>query len=514
MTKAKGAAPRFAAWLCAVALLAVAGGCESRDLDMPECVTAIPEQYVNAAPAEGGVTAAADGPWWLDFGDETLNATMERCFDGNLDLAAALSRVEQAQAQADVENASWWPTLGVDGRAERRKQANLSTLGTNPFPNTGGRRRTFNTVNANLTAAYEVDIWGRLSAQRRAADSRLEATVEDAYGVVLSLSGQVADLYYQAVELRGNLDMASRTIGVYQESLDLVESRYNAGLVSAIDLHQARQNLARVQAQRPVFEQRLIETENALRILAGEYPRPGGNGDASVWPAALSSVTPGVPSELLQRRPDLRAAMRRIEAADHDVAAAIRDRFPTLQLTGSIGGSSSDVLEMFDSEHFLWNVAAGLVAPILDGGRRSAEVERRRAMLREMVLHYASLALGAFQEVENALAAGRTLDEQVRWLEARRDALDQNVATAIEQYRSGLTSYLQVLNAQQSAYDVKIQLNGVYRERVGNRIHLVRALGGSWMRDVVEPEEAVEQDLTEQAAPAETDAPVKQEESK
>ncbi|RME34469.1 MAG: efflux transporter outer membrane subunit [Deltaproteobacteria bacterium] len=294
----------------------------------------------------------------------------------------------------------------------------------------------------------------------------------------------MCDLYFLSGELNQRLALVDATIANRRRNLELVENRYRDGIASALEVYQARQSLQAAEAGRPPLVEALRQTENGMAVLVGDYA--GKVRGASGLPADPGGVpATGLPADLLQNRPDLKAAMARIRAADADVAAAIADRFPALSLTLSAGRVRQDLVTGLIEGNF-WSLLGSLSAPVFDAGRRKAEVDRNQALLREAVADYRQAVLTAFREVEDALAALEQDRRTVARLEALAATAQSSLDLARDSYREGLVDYLQVLDAERSLFDVRDRLLQARRQVLSDLVGLGRALGGRWMDSEIE----------------------------
>lgn len=424
--------------------------------------------------AGGSAPGAPVERWWEAFGDRGLNRVMEEAFAGNPDLARAYERLEQSRAIYRGAAAAGRPSIDLQG--EWSREDTPSFFGNN----------TGNSYILSAAARYELDLWRKLKSRTKAALLEVEALREDVETLYISLSAEIADLYYLAAEQRAQLRLAEQTVESYADILSLVERRYRAGLVPALDVYQARQGLAGVKAQRAAIESSLRVTEHALSVALGRYPAgeavEGGVAELPETPAAFPA---GLPSEVLSRRPDVRAALLRLKASDERVAAAIADRFPSFNLVASYGKSSL-VFSTGDIVGNFWKVLVDLSQPLLDGGRRKAEVDRSRAVFRENLALYRKAVLSAFQEVEDALVRNRASEERIRRLKEQAEAAAATLRLSRERYLRGLSDYLEVLNAQTLLYETRSRLLAARRQLISDRITLARAVGGRWMEHEVE----------------------------
>jgi len=430
----------------------------------------------NPPPAwhqSGALAGEPAGRWWLAFEDPELNGLVERLLQQNLQLEQALARLEQARATVRTVRSARLPSLTLTGQGGYSKEPTLlgDVDGT-----------SYRLAGA---AAFEIDLWGKLAARTRAAGKRLEASREEAQTLLLGLTSQLADLYYLAVEQRAQLELATETIASFRDTRERVEERYRLGAVPAVDLYQARQALAAAEANRHQIQANLATTEHAIAVLLGEYPAAGEEGSLAELPELPTSFPAGLPATLIARRPDLRSALRQIEAADAELAAAIADRFPSINLTGSYGLARQDFSTGLVDGDFV-SLLGNLTLPLVDAGRRRAEVERNRAVVNERLASYRLAVLTAFREVEDTLALNRETEARIDRLAATKDAATATLRLSLDRYYLGVTDYLPVLTAQRNAFDARSRLLAARRSLLSARIELARALGGDWMLPVLE----------------------------
>ena len=428
-----------------------------------------------------GETRPLPGQWWLAFEDEQLNQLMTELFKQNLELTQAVARLEQVEALARITRSAESPFLSGGGNVGRSSQPGLSDdfIGNNQ--------------QLSLAAGYELDLWGKLSAQSRAAELELSASRQDMQTLYLGLSARLADLYFLAIEQRAQLALTDQSIASFADTLLRVENRYNLGLVPAVDMYQARQSLAGAQAARYLFEASLGEVEHAIAVLIGRYPERSPGGSLEQLPGAPDLFDAGIPAELISQRPDLQAALQRVEAADYRVAAAIADRFPSISLSGGYGSLRQDVTAGLIKGEF-WSLLGNLAMPLVDGGRRRAEVDRKEAALREAVANYQQKVLTAFQEVEDALVNNYATEQRVERLAETAQATGATLRLSTDRYLAGLVDYLPVLTSQRTDFDVSSRLLAARRQLLAERISLARALGGDWMRNQMNSRLQIEED--------------------
>ena len=454
--------------LSALLMILTLAGCLSHQATTVELSVTPPPQYLENPLADGGGMPVE--PWWLVFSDDHLNRLMEELFAQNLEVTQAVARLQQVEAALASVRSAQSPRVSGGGSLGRASQPGLvnDVVG--------------DSQQLSLAAGYELDLWGKLSAQSRAAELELSASRQDVQTLYLGLSARLTDLYFLAVEQRAQLSLTDQSIASFAETLARVESRYNLGLVPAVDMYQARQSLAGAQAARSLFEANLAEAEHAMAVLVGRYPERQPGGTLGQLPTAPVLFATGIPADLISRRPDLLAAFQRVEAADSRVAAAIADRFPAISLSAGYGLLRQDVTAGLIKGEF-WSLLGNLVLPIVDGGRRLAEVDRNEAALREAVAGYQQKVLLAFQEVEDALINNFTTERRVARLAETADATGATLRLSTDRYLAGLVDYLPVLTAQRADFEVSSRLLAARRQLLADRISLARALGGGWMQE-------------------------------
>lgn len=464
--------------LLLLALSLALGGCRTR-LATPESPIDLPSRFT--------LTGEADVPerWWLALGDVELNALIERALSGNFTLLAAWERVRQAEAQLSAAGAGMWPSL--DARAENEFSWTRELVTTvdedgdmhTDYEVNDARERTI-----GLAAEYEIDIWGRVRSLRRAEALELKATEEDLQAAAISLSAQVASVWYELREQAGQLELLDEQIRTSEATLKLIEARFRLGQVGASDVLQQRQFVEARREERARVTARIPALEIALALLVGEAPYGQGYAAAGSLIELPPLPTSGLPSELVARRPDVRSAYLAFQAADQRTAAAVADRYPRLSLTAGFTTSNEDWRALFDN--WLATVAANVVAPIVDGGSRRAEVRRNRALTAERFNLYGQSILEALGEVEEALIRERR-QEEVEASIGRQLELARQVEGRIRaQYLGGRETFLRVLDAEQSVQELERELLTARRERIGFRIGLYRALAGGWSPDAAE----------------------------
>jgi outer membrane protein, multidrug efflux system len=424
--------------------------------------TLTPQVAPPAAYSEAPPPGAAEltGDWWKSFDSAELHTLVEEALAGSPDLAIAAERVRQAEARVQVAGASLFPSLDL-GFSTRKARDNESS----------------STV---LSASYEVDLWGRNAAGVRGAEQALRATAFDRDAARLTLLAGVATAYFEVLSLRGRLAVSRENLGISERVLGVVEARARNGAVSPLDV--ARQQAA-VLSQRAgllSLEQQERQTLAALAVLVGRLPEGFEVKAAALDTLAVPSISPGLPAELLVRRPDLASAEASLAAANADLSAARAALLPSIQLTGSAGVASGALLAFLGGPSTGVALAASVLQPIFDGGRLKSQVGIAESRERELVESYRKAILSAFADVEGALAASGRLAQrealQVQVQGRAREAL----RLAEVRYREGADDLLSVLDAQRTLFDAQDQLAQTRLARLEAAVSLYKALGGGW----------------------------------
>jgi len=462
---------RYAAAL--TALLLLAGGCAvGPDYERPD-VTALPDAYAEhaAAPAPDAGPAHA---WWSAFGSPELDALVDEALAANPDVAAAAARVMAARAELKGANASRLPSVEIGGTASRSETTRARFGGVGSFYQ--------NFFTATASAAYELDLWGRLSRTRRSAWASALASEVDRRTVRQALVADVVRGWLAVHEARAQLDLGRGTVAAYARSRDMVEDRYLSGVASSVDVHLARQNLSSASALTALREQELAGARRGLEMLLGRYPAGavGAEGAGIEELPALPPVPAGLPSALLERRPDIQAAEMRLRAATEGVGAARGDLFPRLAITGEWGYNSSILEELLEDASNVWSLAGSLAMPLLNRGARTSRVDVARAGAAEAEAHYVKTVLNGFREVESALTADRLQGERRAHLRESVDHARRSLTVAEQRYRQGLDTYLTVLDTQRRLLQAEGDWLGAERAWRASRVDLIQALGGDW----------------------------------
>jgi NodT family efflux transporter outer membrane factor (OMF) lipoprotein len=467
----------LARWLAA-SLLLTAGCVSAPAHKAPDVGPDIPEswQQEESRPA----AAPPQGAWWLTFQNDRLNHIVQDTLVANHDLRAAVARVEQAAAAARIVSADLKPVVGAGLSAGRQRQNFVG------FPIPGQERKILTTTatrfGLSVDVAWEVDLWGRLRADARAALADYVAAAEDMEAARQSLAAQAARAWFTVVEAREQVQLAEQTVVSRQESVAQVRKRYELGLRPSLDLRLAESTLSDARSLVARRRSLLDGGVRQLEILMGRYPAGrllDGSEDVTLPPAA-PSIPAGLPTDLLERRPDLRAAAGRFTASQQRLLAARRALYPRLTLTGSGGTVSDQLKDLVNGDFTVWSLLGGLTQPLFQGGRLRAGVDRAGAGRDETMERYAGTLLRAFAEVEMALADEGRLREQEEALTRSTAELAAALRLARDRYAGGVGDYLTVLESQSREFVARSALLAVRRERLTNRVDLFLALGGGF----------------------------------
>ncbi len=428
-------------------------------------------------------TSQPDRDWVATFGSRELSAYVDRVLAGNRDLKAARARLEIARSNAEIIGAELLPQVQGGFSAQRDLQNFIGLPLPGAAPGTVLSSRS-NRFGLSLNLSWEIDLWGRIRAAKRAAVAEFEASDFDRSTAELSLAGQAAKAWFALAEARDQVALARSAITTFGETESAIRERFERGIEeegrnSAAQLLLAGGDVATARDLLAAREELEGRTARLLELLSGDYPA-GRSGAGARLPELPGKVPTGLPATLLDRRPDLAAAERRIAAADQRLLEAKRALLPALSLTGSFGSASEDIGDLLSGDFSIWGVAGNVVQPVFQGGRLRANVRRRGSELELAAAEFEQAALTAFSEVENALAAERFLNQRVEALADAARLAEAAYRRSLEEFRVGTGDVLTVLASQQRFFSTRSQWLAVRRERLDNRIDLYLALGGSF----------------------------------
>jgi multidrug efflux system outer membrane protein len=424
----------------------------------------------------------ADTPWWELFGDPALQELIRIALAENKDLAIAVERIEEARARWGFTRADLYPRVDASASAGRTR------LSENALQ-TGGGEVEDSVYSVGATAFWELDVFGRIRRATEAELALLYATEETRRAVVLSLVAAVAQAYVELRDLDQRLAIALRTLQSRIEYVDLARVRFEGGLTSELDWRQAEAELHRTEGFVHQFELLAAQKENELALLLGRNPGPVERGlEASAFPLP-PAVPAGLPSALLDRRPDLLAAEHELASANARIGEAKALLYPSIALTGSYGWESTDLGDLLDAPSRTWSFGANLLQPIFNAGQNRRRVDVSESQQRQALYSYEQSILIALREVEDALVGFRKSGDRRSSEELRVQAERQVLDLAELRYRGGVADYLEVLDAQRSLFDAELDASQTVRDQLVSLVQLYKALGGGWPTEP-EPQEA------------------------
>lgn len=445
--------------------LVLAGCMVGPNYQRPEL--AVPSSYVEPAATDPSI---ANLPWWELFQDEKLKALIEEALAYNRDLGVAISRIEEAAALLGIVRANQFPFLDVGGAAGRVSPSE------EVFPGADSDNDYF----ISGAASFELDFWGKLRRATAGARADLLAEEANARNVTISLIATVASTYFRLLDLDDRLEISRQTLESREESLDIIEARFDKGTVPELDVNQAEIEAADAEASIAQFDRAVRQTENALSVLVGSRPRAVDRASQLASQSVPMDVPVGLPMELLARRPDVVAAEQALIAETERIGVARAERLPSFTLTGSFGYNSRDLDNLLDGDSQAWDFFGNMFAPIFNSGQLKSAEEAQRQRAEQARLQYEQAVLAALQDVDDALTGVRTFraehDARLRQLTAALNAARLSRA----RYDGGVVSYLEVLDSERSRFDAAIFESATRQAELNAVVALYRALGGGW----------------------------------
>jgi len=462
-------------WAAAAALLLPAACAVGPDYRKPEVPAS--ERWKEAPPADWELAAPADGAprgaWWKVFGDGELDALEDQVAISNQNVRQAEAAYRVARAVARGARADFFPTIGASASATRSQGAAHATTGAPATPGVAD----FYSVSADLT--WEIDVWGRIRRNVEANVESAQASEADLENARLSFQAELASDYFALREADAEKALLDTNVVAYQKALTLTNDRFQQGVVSGVDVAQAQTQLSATRAQATDVALRRAQLEHAIAVLVGKPPA-----DLSLPPAPLTVDPPPVPavlpSELVERRPDVASAERQVAAANARIGVAEAAFFPTLGLSASGGYGNSVISHLFSLPDRFWSIGASLVGTLFSGGKRRAAKEEAVAAYDASVAAYRQSVLTAFQDVEDELAALRLLGDEAHDQADAVTAAERALSLAQTRYTGGITSYLEVITAEAAALANERTAVQLRDRRMAAAVSLVRALGGGW----------------------------------
>ncbi|MBV6323652.1 efflux transporter outer membrane subunit [Duganella violaceipulchra] len=468
-------APSFRYTLIAMAaMLTLASGCAvgpAYQLPSTPQPSAYKETASQAEKVAAGWTAAAPadtlerGPWWQLFGDPLLDQMADSIEVSNQNVAAAVANYAQARALVEQQRASLFPSATLNGSANRSGG--------------GGDTPTGNQYRANIGGSWEPDVWGKLRAGTNNAKASMQASAAELAAARLSAQGELATNYFSLRQTDAQKALLDATTEGYARVLQITQNRFDAGIAAKSDLLQAQTQLANARIDQVTLGRQRATLEHAIAVLLGkaasDFTLP-----PAPWKVVVPDVPTGVPSTLLQRRPDIAAAERRVAAANEQIGVARSAYFPSLNLTGAFGYGSSSTGGLFNASNNLWSLGLSAAQTLFDAGATKARVSGAEAQRDAAIAQYRQTVLSAFADVENQLAATRALAQQQDLRKIASEAADQVEAQMLNRYRAGQVGYSDVVTAQNTALAARRALVQSQADRQTTAVALIQSLGGGW----------------------------------
>jgi multidrug efflux system outer membrane protein len=471
-------------------------------VDTPAAYKNAPAHWKNAEPSDG----QALGDWWKVFRDPVLDRVETQAVTANQDIALAVDRIGEVRAEVRVASADFFPNVDAEPSAVRERLTDTGPfqrgelLGNNPFGALAGGgaggasttgnaplildtqplSRTYNVFQLPFDLNWELDLFGRVRRNREAAHATAQAAMADLNNTLLSVTANVAETYYSIRALDAEIGVLEHTIDTRQDALRIAQERLNAGLTSSLDVARATSDLASDQAELYSVQRSRDEMENALATLLGTPASDFHIAHRAITETRIPNIPAGLPSALLERRPDVAEAERQLAASNARVGVAVAAFFPVIKLTGAAGFESADAGDLFEWQSRIWQIGPSISFPIFEGGRNMANLRAAQARYREQVDTYREQVLVAFQDVENALADLHTLSDQSDAQDRAVAAADQALRLSQSQYDKGASNFLDVLDAERTLLAderTSVQLLG---QRLQTTVLLIKALGGTW----------------------------------
>jgi len=462
----------FCGACASLAALALAGCAVGPNYKRPSIP--VPPVFYGTDPAAAGARTLSDVPWWELFEDPVLNGLIGEALKNGYDARLAAARVEESRALYGVARSDLLPGIGYQTGYEKQKLDQVLA------PN----QPVLTKWTARVGFQWEIDLWGGIRRKTEAARAQYLASEEARRGVLLSLVTDVATAYFELRELDTELEIATRTTGAFQDTYDLFDRRLRGGAASALETARAEASLGQVAAQIPELERAIVTKENQLNLLLGRIPRPIPRDEAQT--PVPPQVPAGLPSTLLERRPDVRQAEQELVAANAGIGAAKADFFPNLNLTGYFGNVSSDLGQIFSKGNY-YDFAAPLIGPLFSAGRIKRNYEAAKARYVAAGVQYEESVTRALSEVSGTLVDRTKLVETEKQRARTVNAFQEAVRLAQLRYTSGLSAYFEVLDAQQQLFPAELSLAATHRDQLLAVVALYKALGGGWQAQAAAP---------------------------
>ena len=420
---------------------------------------------------EGTPDSIINLEWWELFNDSNLVILIETALANNQDIQIAALRIEEARANVGFNKADQFPQVNYDGNASRSQQ-NVAALGSSP---------TFNDFSLVGKLSWEIDFWGKYRRGTEAARAELMASLYGQRVLQIDLISEVTQTYFRLQDYKNRLNISIKTLESRNESLRIIQERFDKGIVAEIDLNQAQIQSAIAEAAIPFFTRLVAQTENSLSILLGEPPRAFVETINLRQQISPPIIPEGIPSEILLRRPDVLEAEQYIIAQTARVGVAQAVRLPSISLTGVLGAATSDLSTLGSGNALAWSIGGGIFGPIFNFGKNKRRVEIERQRMLQDSIYYVKTILNTFREVEDALIEVSTLKDESAARIKQMEAAQNAALLSRQRYDGGVTSYLEVLDSERSQFDAELAASETYQLYLSSYIILYQALGGGWI---------------------------------
>ena len=421
-----------------------------------------------------------DKEWWHTFNDPDLSRLIDEILVNSPDIMIAWSRLDQVMAMSKQKGAAWWPNITLEGGSSRARSNITKTdiysgrLTTDPYYS--------NRHYINLGASYEIDLWGKIASLDRAAKNDFKASRLDFETIIMSIAAQAAELWYTLIKEQIQLKLINKQLENNIIYTRLIEMRFANGIANSMNVLMQRQQVANLKARLPLTQSSIITLKHQLNLLLGRTPNMPFENIPDVLPDIWGQPAIGIPSDLLTKRPDVKAAQLRIIAADNRVGAAVADRYPSFKIFGSTGYVSTDYSDLL--ERWVWSIGDSIAVTLFDGHRKNQEVKLRKAIVEENLETYKKTILTALKEVEGALTNENSQKNYIKRLIIKEKLARDTLKEARQRYINGLDDYLNVLNAIESLQITERELINAKHGLILWRIRLCRALGGTWTQNL------------------------------
>jgi len=450
-------------------LLGLAGCIVGPDYERPKIET--PPAW---RMSDKAASAIGNPAWWEQFSDPTLNDLVKTALEENKDLQIATARIDRYLGFYATTRAALYPQVGVGAAAGRERVS--ETAGPTPIHGIPDAQPTFNNFQLGLSASWELDLWGKIRRATEAARASLLATEESRKSVRLTLISSVANSYITLRDLDKQQEITRATAKSYESIYNIIKLRYDFGWVSAMEKNQAKEQWERALANIPFFEKAIAQQENSLSVLLGRNPGSIPRGK-SIDEFGVPAVPGGLPSEILEHRPDIREAEQNLIAANANIGVAKAAYYPSISLTGFFGVQSSELSKLFHGASKVWGFAAPISAPIFTGGAIEGQVQSAEAARQELLIRYQQVIQNAFREINDSLVDQDRTREQLAALNRQLDSLREYVRLSWIRFNEGYSSYLEVTTSQTLLYEAELQRAGVQQVLFQAYSNLYRSMG-------------------------------------